>query len=284
MIGENDIIKVKNVNSYASNKAYLKTIVDTTFNTWQKDRDSFTKKSDTKLGKLAENIIEMYIKKNLSNVFYLSYDDFRNNNYKKHAPFDGIVVNKAVGGKVLKSFIDRINIEITKDKFGKISDKLKQELHNSGIFIVEIKSTRINPKRHYQNGEISYTQLLEDDFLEYPKYLRVDKFGTINNWNDYLNFCYRYREISRNCDLRCMKSIEESNMRHLYIRIYIDEGKNTAYIIGSIWKTAFIQTAVIKKMIKRDKSEYALYLASNLRNGNNINELNNIQIIGKKYE
>ena len=44
-----------------------------------------------------------------------------------------------------------------------------------------------------------------------------------------------------------IKKIEKANMRHIYIRVYIDEFTNTAYIIGCINMQEFLKNVVLKK-------------------------------------
>jgi len=62
-------------------------------------------------------------------------------------------------------------------------------------------------------------------------------------------------------------------MRHIYIRIYINEKEQKAYIIGCISNKTFIQNAIIKKMSQRNKSEQALYIATSLKNGVHIDNM-----------
>jgi len=250
-------------------------IVENTVETWQPNRTEASKIQDTKIGKTAENIFTSYIKENKSNFQYLSYDNFRTNNFKKHAPFDGLLFYKDINESTLKNIIDKINQEITKSEFGKVSDELKSECIKNKIYIVEVKSTRIS-SRHKINGKISLEKILNDDFLEYPKFLRTDKYGKINNFDDYIDFAKKYRKFLCKDHIDCIqkiKELEKSNMRHLYFRIYIDLDTKTAYIIGYIYFVDFIKYCTLKKMRKRNKSEFALYLAAPLKNGEKIDNL-----------
>ena len=72
----------KNIDSFMDLNE--KIISSNTVNTWQKDRSMLDIGRDTNLGKIAENIISNYINYETS-LNYLSYDEFRQNNYKKHA-------------------------------------------------------------------------------------------------------------------------------------------------------------------------------------------------------
>jgi hypothetical protein len=279
MINSSDIIIIENINDYAKAGKKIETIIENTVNTWQETRTKISKESDTKLGKLAEDIFQAYVKQNIKHITYLSYDDIRTNNFKKHAPFDGLLFNNEnINIDNLREIIKEINSEITANKWGKISDKLKLKCLKQHIFITEIKSTRITD-RHKNNGAVSLEALLKDDFLEYPKYLRKDSFNSINNYEDYIEFCKKYRNFnckSGNC-LDDIKKEELLNMRHLYIRIYIDEKELVAYIIGCISNRTFIKNSKIKKMPQRGKSEFALYLATSLKNGVNINKIDKIK-------
>ena len=250
---------------------------DNTVETWQKDRTKESKKSDTKNGKLAEDILENYIQKNLENISYVSYDLFRADNFEKHAPFDGLVFNKD-RKSLLSPFIDKINLEIQKNNFGKISDKLKKELLENHIYIVEVKSTRVTD-RFKKDNNIVLDKFLYDDFLEYPRYLRTDKDDSIHNWKDYYEFSKKNRGYT--CDennlLSELKENEIKSMRHIYIRVYIDEKEDTGYVIGCIGHKQFMKNGNLKKMKKFNKSEKALYLASNMKNGSSIDMLNKLK-------
>ena len=56
---------VNNINDFVKKDENIETIIQTTQETWQKDRTEQSKKQDTELGKLAENIVEGYIKTNM---------------------------------------------------------------------------------------------------------------------------------------------------------------------------------------------------------------------------
>lgn len=89
MITQNDIKIIYNIDKYMPTN--IKTIIDNTAETWQPNRATAEKINDINLGKLAENIISSYIKTNIPQIRYLSYDTFRTDNEKIHAPFDGLL-------------------------------------------------------------------------------------------------------------------------------------------------------------------------------------------------
>ena len=274
MINKSDIQVINDIQGYISSTKDIQTIVEHTVNTWQEDRTESSKQSDTKLGKLAEDIFASYIKKNIKNLIYISYDDFRTDSFEKHAPFDGLVFNDTINLDILKEIISHINDEVTSNQWGKISDELKYKCYKNHIYIVEVKSTRVNARHLDDNEHIKLDALLEDDFLEYPKYLRIDKYNKIHNFYAYIDFCKKYRSfICHNDCLSKIKEEEKKNMRHIYIRIYINEKEQKAYIIGCISNKTFIQNAIIKKMSQRNKSEQALYIATSLKNGVHIDNM-----------
>jgi hypothetical protein len=254
-----------NINNLSIDNSVGK-IVDFTANTWQSDRTLSEKKSDTNLGKLAEEVLEDFFRAHLPNIEYLSYDTFRSNNYEKHAPFDGIVYSKNISAEVLSVFIVKINNEVTNNQWGKISNSLKLDLEKNLIYTVEVKSTRV-AERHKRNGidtDSIKKSILQDDFLEYPTRLRTVKFGTMNTLEDYIKFCEKVEVIS--CPSgsdknQIIRDFEQVNMRYFYFRVYIDESLNKAYIVGYIDKFVFSSLFVWKKMKKINKSEHALYLA-----------------------
>ena len=280
MITKTDVKIIKGIDKYISTYSSIKTIIDNTVETWQPNRSTTSKTNDTKLGKLAEGVVSAYIKTTMPHVQYLSYDDFRTNNFKKHAPFDGLLFLDSVPTLVLKNIIDEMNIEITKNKYGKITDTLKYKSLINHLFITEIKSTRVTNRHKNRDGNVDIDKLLADDFLEYPKYIRVDKDNKINNFQDYIKFLKENRGFKCKNELSCednIKKIEKANMRHIYIRVYIDEFTNTAYIIGCINMQEFLKNVVLKKMKQYGKSEMAIYLSTSLKNGVNIDFLSNIK-------
>lgn len=92
-ISENVIMFIKNNSIGQEIYDIVEKIVDNTANTWQKDRTKEEIYHDTLQGKLAEDMfadfIQFYQKE--QTILYLSYDDFREDGFEKHAPIDGIL-------------------------------------------------------------------------------------------------------------------------------------------------------------------------------------------------
>ena len=271
MITQNDIKIIYNIDKYMPTN--IKTIADNTAETWQPNRATAEKINDINLGKLAENIISSYIKINIPQIQYLSYDTFRADNEKIHAPFDGLLFSSNVNRNILKELLEEINE--TKDEFGRITDSLKRKILYNQIYITEIKSTRIT-SRLKNNDKVDTNKILNDDFLEYPRFIRYDKNNQINNLQDYLAFVNNDKDKRSTYNEKTLREIEMENMRHIYVRVYIDTEYKIAYIIGIIGRGVFMKTMIIKKMIQHNKSEKALYWATSLRNGENIDILSKL--------
>lgn len=259
----------KNIDIFKDFTSDSELISKYTSNTWQKKRKVKEIKADTSIGKWAENIIQFYFTK-IDGLVYLTYDDIRTNNFKKHAPFDAIVFSDQLDSDIVKKHIDQINYLVTNNEYGKLPDEFKLELETNRIYIVEIKSTRVG-RRHKvgtnNEGDIARKIVELDDFLTYPKYLRVDNYDSIHSLPDYIEFCKKYRSFkcTDNC-IEKIKQVEQNNMSFYYVRIYMDEAENIAYIIGFINKYLFIKNLALSKFKSRDdKSKYALYLSSPLR-------------------
>lgn len=268
-----DDVKVVNYAEFNLDSKETELISNHTVNTWQIDRSVAVKKSDTSIGKTAEMAFIKYTEKNLVNFEYLPYDRIRNDNFLKHAPFDGLIFRKNIDRGVLNSLIKDIISQVSTSGTGQIDDQLKQKCLTSHVYIVEIKSTRVAP-RHFSRGVIDLQKILTDDFLDYPKYLRTDTYNSINDLDDYLY--YVNRRFSSHFSKEDILVIEKNNMKHIYVRVYIDEANSQAYIIGCISNNGFIRNCSIKKMPQKNKSEYAVYLACGLVKGNSIDILDRL--------
>lgn len=257
MIDKKDIKILKNIILNDKEIEICKKISENTLNTWQsRNFDEILK--DTILGKIAEKaLINEFIK---NNMFFDSYDNFRNDNFKKHNGIDMIVaLNQNSLDKSKKIILSNLNEE----------DKLKY-LMNFNTKIIEIKSTRIS-KRFFLNNSINLDYFLKDDFLEYPSHLRK---GNINNENEYFNLIInsKYNNIPKELAIDFIKKDQEKKMSDYYFRIYVDQDKENiykgnAYIIGVCHKSNFINNFKIKKMVQSGKSENPIYLYYPLKNG-----------------
>ena len=250
-------------------------IVSHTANTWQTNRGTAEKGRDTKQGKKAEQAVFLFFSKYYSSVKYISYDDIRTDNFEKHAPFDGVIVDCGkVSDTTLAEKFARINNEIDQGYYGVISPELRAELYDSGIFTVEIKSTKVNDKKRTAASFSSYDESIQiknlltavcaDDFLTYPHFRRTGDY----DWNSYCTYVQRrvpqLSSFTGETLQNAVKQIELSHMDDFYIRVYMDEIHKKPLILGFITKKDFMEEPYIKKMPKYNKSEKALYLAKNL--------------------
>jgi len=267
MITLQDIILYKNISCPSKLLEQIKIIATHTKNTWQSNRLLGDIIKDTTIGKIAEHTLKEHIAKH-SGYVILDYDDFRVNNYKKHAPLDCIVFEKQ--NPNLQLAINAINLDATNNPNGVMSDNTKELLKNLKIYTMEIKSTRI-ANRHKENGAINYQVILNDDFLAYPKFYRkVPSDIEINNWHKYLNHCISNSRVQPNTDLTTLQEIELNNMYDFYARVYVEQINDNLFdihIMGYITKQDFIKNSVIKRMPQCGKSEQALYIATQIENG-----------------
>lgn len=257
MIDKKDIKILKNIILNEKEIDICKKISKNTLNTWQ-SRSFEDILKDTILGKIAEKALITDFSKN--NIFFDSYDNFRDDNFKNHNGIDMIIsLNQDSLDKSKKIILSNLNED---DKF-KILDDLNTK-------IIEIKSTRVS-QRFYSDDSINLENFLKDDFLEYPSYLRK---GNINNENEYFDFIInaKYNNIPKELAIDFIKKDQEKKMSDYYFRIYVDQDKNdiykgNAYIIGVCHKSNFIKNFKIKKMIQSGKSENPIYLYYPLKAG-----------------
>ena len=93
MIILQDIITYKNISYPNELLKQVKIIAEHTKNTWQSNRSLDDIIKDTTIGKIAEYTLKEHISKH-SDYAILDYDDFRVDNYEKHALLDCIIFEK----------------------------------------------------------------------------------------------------------------------------------------------------------------------------------------------
>lgn len=71
-------------------------IAHNTTNTWEPDRNFDELLNNTLQGKIVEDMFESYVKAKDEGIEYSSYDIFRTDNYRIHAPIDGILYQKVM--------------------------------------------------------------------------------------------------------------------------------------------------------------------------------------------
>lgn len=260
-----------------------------THNTWQPGRSLDEIRINTLQGKKAEFVIETYLANN-SDVRYLSYDNIRKDELKKHAPFDGIVYKSNISTQILEEGIERVNNDViagTGD-IGLITPNTRNYLENNGIYTVEIKSSLLQRPRDYR-GMVHVepeTRTLNDyqklcahikkfyDYFVYPKFCRNDM--TISNFYEYTKKLEGIEDFSScNNPADLLNSIvlhEFKNACVVYTRVFFDLIANEIFVPGYILKTSFFEEPRIQKMPSA-KSQKALYYMYHMKYGKPIRKL-----------
>ena len=128
MIILQDIITYKNISCPNELLKQIKIIAEHTKNTWQLNRSLDDIIRDTTIGKISEYTLKEHIAKH-SDYAILDYDDFRVDNYEKHAPLDCIIFEKQ--NSDLQLAINAINVDATNNSNGAISNNTKEFLKKS---------------------------------------------------------------------------------------------------------------------------------------------------------
>ena len=251
-------------------------LADNTPNTWQKGRTQQETKANTEQGKLAEIVCQEILKGN-TDLVYLSYDSFRADEYKKIAPFDALLYkNTSTSVEQIEESKKQINDCISQNNTrpGHITVELKRKLNQQGIFLIEIKSSKLNK---YEREGISkivtckYSDVRriisnisnKSDFIAYPYYFRSSS-STVT-FTDYCSLVKEknqdeYGKISDDNDLKDrIINVEIENASNIYSRVYIDYENNRAFITGYKLFYEFMVNPTIGKMYQEGKSEYAIY-------------------------
>ncbi len=274
-ISENVIMFMKNDSIGQEIYDTVEKIVDNTANTWQKGRTREEMYHDTLQGKLAEDMYADFIKfyQPEQTILYLSYDDFREDGFEKHAPIDGILYLS--GNKWLQNGLNIINNDVQNNQYGKVSPNTLSYLKSKGLYTVEVKSSRVPDKdyngiskqafrkAHQQQQLIS--NLRKRDFFVYPEFSRT--IGKkVHNFNDYCKYVVEYHSqfagLSKQELIREIVIKELETKCDIYTRIFMDWNTTESiigYITGYALGTDFFIEPRIINMSRKDKSENALY-------------------------
>ena len=281
-----DVVKIDYQNDIEFDKIHI--ISSNTQNTWQKTRDFKEKVINTKQGKFAEFLVGSLFKMSKS-LKYIDYDSFRKDNYKKNAPFDGLLCLNS-NPKILSidKLIELINENVKSSPNGKLNEYTKSIISSFGIKTLEIKSTKVNERKKlnsFGDERVIILNILKDDFLTYPYFIREGFFM------DYFEYC---RFVSKNKfqydksdkedidTIRDITKIEFEQMSDIYVRVYIDDPSNSAFIVGYIHKSNFFSPYPnIKKMVQFKKSEDAIYFSTPLTKAKPILKIQNDKVLWK---
>ena len=264
-------------------------IVRHTHNTWEHDRPLSEIRKNTVQGKSAEFVLQRLMEE-YSRLRYRSYDAIRNDGFRKHAPFDGVIFDARISEAVLDEAFRRIRADVdgSPGDSGTISVRTREFLRNSGIFTLEIKSSRLQDPRDYRTmkrkvkGERSgedYEALCAHirsayDYFVYPHYCR-DHRG-ITNFYEYASYVKRQHPEFESCSagpfLRRLMRTEWDNACDVYTRVFFDVLSDEILIPGYVTKDSFFQEPRIRKM-PTPKSGNAIYYMYPIRFGTGILEM-----------
>lgn len=257
-------------------------IVEHTEETWQPDRRDEERGSNTRQGKVAEEIVEQFFLQFLEDKIAMkSYDDIRNDDFAKHAPFDFLIWKKGtVDIKPIVASIQR-DIDNTPNKFIHLSEYTRRLCKDANVKIAEVKSTQIREdlKRNsgfsgnYEDGNEVRKLINEikskDDIFCYPYFTRSVSSRDYS-MEDYCQLA-KQQENSLNpfTGEKLRKMVLELEVIHqccdVFIRVYLDLMAKRGFIIGWLGKEHLLDYEVrLKRMPKRGKSENALYFTKKL--------------------
>lgn len=267
----------------------IRKITEHTVNTWQQGRKKAETYDNTVQGKLAEYALEQYLKQQTS-IRYLSYDKFRKDDFKKHAPFDGIIFSIHQEKEILTQCIEELNVEVYNNATGQISERMRERLETYGIFTVEIKSSQLRDKDYIGVQHVEQPRTIEDykniirnvkkwDYFVYPHYTRKS-----NQISSFYEYAEQVREQSEYCNLGNQEFLKKlmlkefSNACDIYTRLYFDYKTDEIIIPGYMLKSGFYHTPKIGKM-PGEKSGMALYYMRSISLGSSFLEIENDQKI-----
>ena len=261
-------------------------IANYTHNTWQANRSKVDILKDTKVGKIAEfAVTEIF--KNLNILNYYPYDNIRLDDFKYHAPFDGIFTNN------YNSEIAKFIYKCLQKDGAKLSANSLRALFCKGVLTLEIKSTRISEKYKNKTSFISYNDessvnrlveyLRSLDYITYPHLCRYGDM-TFEKYCDYAENKL-HTGLKGQALYDYIRDFEISCACDYYIRVFIDEEASLALVMGFIDKYTLLTPPETHKLIMPGKSEVPLYFVKKIKNGYNIKDIKgNIEKKLKKYK
>ncbi|MCM1194629.1 MAG: hypothetical protein NC332_01705 [Firmicutes bacterium] len=245
-----------------------------TVNTWQYDRSDAEKLADTELGKLAEDVVITVLRK-LNIYGYYSYDSFRTDEFKIHAPFDGILSER-----LNRQLVNLINDKV-KEEGSRLSIDTREAIRGFDAHTVEIKSTRLASKYKNRAGFTSYNDnrsverlveyLMELDFLNYPYFTRCGDMS-------YEQYClFAEQRIKTGLSMNALKEeVRELELLHstdIFIRVFMDGDNQKAIVMGWIDRNGFLTPPEMRKLVLPGKSEAPLYFVKSLKYGYPLSKL-----------
>ncbi|MGQ7366421.1 hypothetical protein ACTGXS_02445 [Streptococcus suis] len=249
----------------------IKTITKNTVNTWQPYRKDSELISNTLQGKIVEEVFSEYVTRD-SDLCFIPYDKFRVDAFKKHAPFDGLLMK--ADNPFVKEGIKRIVESYSRNHYRYIDKEEKEWLRQNGIYTVEIKSSKI-PKNDYPADLSNFLDrniqaeiignLKQRDFFVYPVFTRTHG-NKIHNFEDYINHVREKYDYKKNWSQEKLISdtldFEKKSACDIYTRIFVhDRNKDeyVCYLLGYAIRDDFYSNPKIINMPQIGKSELAIY-------------------------
>lgn len=288
---KDSIIIFRKKDSVNSNSKTVSVLANNTCNTWQKDRDYNEKVKNTSQGKLAEDMFAEFVNTlyqgESKQFMYISYDDFRQDKLKKHAPLDGILCE--ISNIHIEEGKKKILEDVDNNKYGILTPETLAYLSENKLFTVEIKSSKV-PKADYNDickynfssGE-EQLKLIEAlrkrDIFTYPKLTRASG-SSIHNVDDYYEYAKnnvpKYKDFEGDKLKEEVISDEIKKNCDIYTRIFIDNESTESeigYLTGYALKSDFFKNPKIIKMPQSNKSEKALYFSYPISSSMNLIQL-----------
>lgn len=274
-------------------------IVQHTAETWQPDRAAAERGSNTEQGKIAEEMVEQFLRSHFEGkLSILAYDEIRNDDFQKHAPFDFLIWK--TGTADMEPIVAAVRRDITNslDEAVRLSEHTRQLCQAANVKIAEIKSTKIRESLKEAAGfrgdytdEASVTRLLRtirntDDVFCYPHYKRSE--AAEYSQGDYCNMV-KAREPSLGeyrgelLKSKVMETEAEKQCCDIFIRVYLDLQANRGFVIGWMQKEVLLDDkACFKRMPQPGKSEKALYFAKKLSQTEGMDQI--IRVFAKEKD
>lgn len=290
---DNSIIIFRKKDSDNSNVQKVNVLANNTCNTWQEDRDYKEKVKNTYQGKLAEDMFAGFVDavqhgKN-KEFMYIPYDSFRDDDFEKHAPLDGILCE--ISNIHIEEGKKKILEDVKNNKYGTLTTQTLEYLSKNKLFTVEVKSSKV-PTADYVNICMDNFSKFEEqlkliealrkrDIITYPKLTRT-KGLDIHDWEGYCK--YAKEKISKYKDLdgdKLKEKIISDEIKRncdIHTRIFIDNTSTESeigYLTGYALKTDFFKKPKIDNMSQKNKSEKALYFMYPIKDSMNLIELFN---------
>lgn len=277
---------IPGIGEYSPDRQSIELVSGNTKNTWQPGRDYGEKKKDTAQGKLAEQLFQEYAGQ-FGGFAYIPYDDIRRDGYRFHAPFDGLLykrTDRMRSGRELEPLLDKICAEVADSRGnGKISADTRDALRSRKIYTVEVKSTRVNRKKHPPELAVrsmrDHAELInrirEDDYFVYPHFSRQADSGERYDFGRYVEETVRsgaLRASDERGRLRELYAIECRHASDIQVRVYLDYITGCGYLMGYMRAADIIAGRHIGRM-PGGKSEQAVYYKASLQKGRLINTL-----------